>query len=76
MSYAGSITRNILNGCIDEFKKKKTREKLTKYIVDPIFTQILYEIYPYLLAFGFTHVLIIILLVANLVISGMSSFNK
>lgn len=76
MSYVGPITKNILEGCINEMKKKRTRDKLSKYIINPIFTQILYEIYPYLLAFGFTHVLIIVLLIANLVISGLSSYKK
>lgn len=76
MSYVGPITKNILDGCINEMKKKHMRDKLSKYIINPIFTQILYEIYPYLLAFGFTHVLIIILLVANLIITGMSSYKK
>ena len=71
MSYIGSATKTLLNGCINELKKKQNKEKLSKYIINPIFTQILYEIYPYLLAVGFTHVLIIILLIANLVLSGL-----
>lgn len=75
MSYIGPVTRNILDGCINELKKKHNKERLTKYIINPIFNEILYEIYPYLLAFGFSHALIIILLIANLIIAGMS-FNK
>lgn len=63
MSYIGPFVKDILDGCIIEFKKKDTKDKVNKYIIDPIIGEVGSRISPFAILFIITQVLIIILLV-------------
>jgi hypothetical protein len=63
MSYVGPITQNIIDGCAEELKKKDTRDKISKYIIDPIFSEILNKYYSYAWLFLIIHFIIISLLI-------------
>ena len=63
MSYVGPFLKDILDGCIVEFKKKDTKDKVYKYIVDPIIAEIGSRVSPFAVLFIITQVLIIVLLV-------------
>jgi len=47
MSYIGPWTNDVLNACISEFQKPKTREKITTKIIDPIVKEISSKLLPY-----------------------------
>ncbi len=63
MSYVGPITQDLINGFSEELKKKDTREKISKYIIDPIFSEILDRYYAYACLFLVIHFIIISLLI-------------
>ena len=59
-SILGPMTQDILNKCIDEFKKNK---KISKHIVDPLITEAKHRLYRYYLIFIVLQILIVCLLV-------------
>lgn len=63
MSYIGPLTNELLNATITEFKRKDNREKISKYIIDPIIYEISVRVTPYLLIAVLIQLVIIGLLV-------------
>lgn len=63
MSYIGPLTQDLLNTCINEFKKKDTRDKLTKNIIDPIILEVKKRFYNYYILFIILQFIIICLLI-------------
>jgi|AntRauTorckE6833_2_1112554.scaffolds.fasta_scaffold25759_2 hypothetical protein len=63
MSYVSPFVKDILDKCIVEFKKKDTKDKVNKYIIDPIIGEVGSRISPFAILFIITQVLIIVLLV-------------
>jgi hypothetical protein len=63
MSYIGPLTQELLNKCIDEFKKKNNRDKLSKNIIDPIVNEIKEKFYNYYILFIILQLIIVCLLV-------------
>jgi hypothetical protein len=58
----GPTTDYILDMCIKEVNKKKTKEKIFKHIVDPLFLELSTRYYPYFVSIITTLIIIIILL--------------
>ena len=63
MSYIGPWTSEILNVCINEFRKKTTREKISKNIIDPITREVTSKFVPYFTIHIIIQILIVILLI-------------
>lgn len=63
MSYIGPITRDLIDICIKEFKKKENRDKVSIYIIDPVVKEVLKILYPYFGIYLFVQVLTIVLLI-------------
>jgi len=62
MSYIGPITQDIINSFANELKKKETRQKISRYIIDPIFSEITDRLYSYAGLFLIIQLVIISLL--------------
>ena len=75
-TYIGPITDGIVNGLIDEFKKKKTKEKIVKNIIDPLLCDIAEKYYPHIITLIVVLALMILLLISILIISIMPTKNK
>jgi hypothetical protein len=73
MSYIGPVTRDIIDACIKEIKKRENKEKINKYILDPIIEEVLYKSYPYALIHAILQLIIVVLLIY--VISKISSIK-
>ena len=63
MSYIGPITNEILEACIREFKKKDTKDRINKYVVDPIMKEFLDKCFSYILIYLVIQMIIIMFLV-------------
>ena len=46
----GELTNNLIDTVIFEIKKKDTKEKINKEILDPIIQKITNKLYPYIIA--------------------------
>ena len=63
----GPITNSVIDGVISEIKKKKTKEKIMKNIVDPLLCDLTTRYYPYLITITIILVLIVVLLLSILI---------
>lgn len=59
----GPLTSNILNSVIHEFKKKENKQRISSYIIKPIFEEIISQCYPYIFIYTLILMIIIILLI-------------
>jgi len=66
-SIIGPITDNLINSFVDEVKKKKNLDKITKNIVTPILNDIEDRYLPYVLTFATLLMVQIVLLVLLLI---------
>ena len=63
MSYIGPITQDLLEKCAKEIKKKETKEKIMKHLIDPVVNEFFMRYSSYITCFMFIHLIIIILLI-------------
>lgn len=63
MSYIGPFTKDLLNTCANELKKKETKEKIMKNLIDPVVNEFFKRYSMYISCFMFIHMIIIILLI-------------
>lgn len=63
MSYIGPLTRDIIDTCSKELKKKEVKDKIMTNLIDPVVSEFFARYYPYITCFMFIHMIIIILLV-------------
>lgn len=63
MSYIGPLTKEIIDTCIKELKKKETKLKINKYLIDPILKEVMFKTYPYALSHVFFQIIIIAMLI-------------
>jgi hypothetical protein len=75
-TYIGPITNGIVDGLIDEFKKKKTKDKIIKNIIDPLLCDIAEKYYPHVITLMVILALMILLLISILIISLLPSKKK
>jgi uncharacterized membrane protein len=68
-TYIGPITDSVIEGIIKELKKKETKEKVMKNIIDPLILDMSSRYYPYFMMVIIVLLIIVILLVAILVIN-------
>jgi hypothetical protein len=66
-SYAGSLTNGIIDVVIKEVKKKKTKEKIMKHIIDPLLCDLSTRYYPHFITITIILIVIIILLISILI---------
>lgn len=66
-SFLGPMTENLMNGFVDEIKKRKYREKIMKNVVDPILEDINNRYFPHMMTLLVLLALIIILLLLLLI---------
>lgn len=71
MSYIGPITQEILDSLVNEFKKKDTREKISKKIVNPLVKEISGRLFGYYVI----HIILQITIIAILIYI-LLKFNK
>ena len=70
-SYIGPITDSVIEGIIKELKKKETKEKVMKHIIDPLVRDMSSRYYPYFMMMIIILLIIIILLVSILIVNIM-----
>ena len=63
MSYIGPLTQDLLNLFIKEVNKQETREKISRYILTPIFSEVINKFYYFAFIYIIIQILIVILLV-------------
>lgn len=68
-NYIGPITDSVIEGIIRELKKKETKEKVMRDIIDPLLYDMASRYYPYFIMMIVILVIIIILLVAILTVN-------
>lgn len=62
MSYIGPITQDILDTCIGELKKKDSIDKISKFILNPLYKEIKNKFYLHYMFIAALQIMIIILL--------------
>ena len=67
-TYLGPITNSVIDGIITEIKKKKTKEKIMRHIIEPLLRDLTIRYYPHLLTITIILVLMVLLLVSILII--------
>jgi len=72
----GPITHSAIDGIISEIKKKKTKEKIMKNIIDPLLCDLTTRYYPYLITITIILVLIVVLLLSILVLMTIQRCNN
>lgn len=63
MDYIGPLTKDILDTCTKELKKKETKDKIMKNVFDPIVNEFFRRYSAYISCFMFVHIITIILLI-------------
>lgn len=63
MSYIGPLTKNIVDACVNEFKKKETKDRVMKNLIDPVIIELFKRYSPYIASFILIHIVIIFLLI-------------
>jgi len=63
MSYIGPVTKDIVELCIKEIKKKETKEKIMKNLVDPIIAELFKRYSKYIVLYFVIHLAIIVMLI-------------
>lgn len=63
MSYIGPLTKDLLDTCAKELKKKGTKDKIMETVLDPIVNEIFRRYSAYISCFMFIHMITIILLI-------------
>ena len=71
-SYIGPITDSVIEGIIQEFRKRETKEKVMRNIIDPVLCDITARYYPYFMMLVVILLIIIVLLVAILIMTIMN----
>jgi hypothetical protein len=69
--FLGPITNSVIDGIIAEIKKKKTKEKIMRHIVDPLLCDLTTRYYPYLITITIILVLMVLLLVSILIMMAV-----
>jgi pyridoxal/pyridoxine/pyridoxamine kinase len=70
--YIGPATDAVIDGIIKELKKKQTKEKVMKNIIDPLLCDMSSRYYPYFMMITVILIIIIVLLISIL---GMTVIN-
>lgn len=65
----GPFTNNLINTIIEQFKKKKTKNKINKFIIEPIMFDIHNKYYSYIMLLYILIFVIVILLIALIVLT-------
>lgn len=63
MSYIGPLTKDLIDTCAKELKRKETKDKIMKNVLDPLVNEIFRRYLSYISCFMFIHVITIILLI-------------
>jgi hypothetical protein len=63
MDYVGPFTKDLIDTCTKEFKKKENKDKIMKNVVDPIVSELFRRYYAYISFFLFIHIITILLLI-------------
>ena len=63
MSYLATITQDIIQTGIKEFKKGSNRQKINKYVIDPVINELYGRCVVPLTIFSVTQIIILILLI-------------
>src|SRR5690242_10111946 len=75
-SFIGPMMGNLINDFIDEFKKKKYKDKIIKNAIDPVLSDIENRYYPYFMALVMLLVLIVILLLSLLIVHTKCCYSS
>lgn len=68
-SYIGPIANTVIDGVVKEIRKKKTKEKIMKGIIDPLLCDITTRYYPHLMSIMVVLVVMVLLLVSILILT-------
>ena len=68
-TYIGPITNGVIDGVIREIKKKKTKEKIMRNIIDPLLKDLSVRYYPHFMTITVILVVIVLLLISILTLS-------
>lgn len=68
-SYIGPITNSVIEGIINELKKKEVKDKVMNNIIDPLLHDMASKYYHYLMIIVIIVLIVIVLLVSILIIS-------
>ena len=68
-THIGPMTDEIIEGLINEFNKKKIKDKIVKHMIDPIICDIAEKYYPHIITVIIILALLILLMISILIIS-------
>jgi fatty-acid desaturase len=68
-SYLGPVTDRLINLLVTEVKKKQNKEKIMKYVINPILCDISKRYYSYVIMSIIVLILVILLLISILVLT-------
>lgn len=63
MSYIGPLTKELIDNGIKEFRKKENKDRINKYVIDPILSEVMNKVGKYFFIFTLIQITIIILLI-------------
>jgi hypothetical protein len=62
MSYLGPLTKDLLETCAKELKKKETKDKIMKNVIDPVVNEVFRRYSAHISCFMFIHIITLLLL--------------
>ncbi len=74
-TYVGPLTNAVIDGVIKEIKKKKTKEKILKNIIDPLICDLAVRYYPHFMTITIILIAIILLLISILVLIVLQRYS-
>lgn len=74
-TFIGPLTDNLVNGFVDEMKKKKNRDKIMENIIEPILSDINSRYFPHIMGLAVLIVIVIILLLLLLITNSKCCVN-
>lgn len=72
-THIGPITDEIVDGLVKEFQRKKIKDKIVKYMIDPILCDIAEKYYPHIVTLMVLLALMILLMTSILIMSLVPS---
>jgi hypothetical protein len=75
-AYIGPVTNSVIDGIIKELKKKKTKDKIIKDIVDPLLCDLATRYYSHFLTIVIILFVIVLLLITILILTVLNQHKS
>lgn len=70
------FTNEIISKCINSLSEKENKQKINKYIIEPLISNISIKLHPYLITIFIMYILILILIISIMFILVLKQKNN